>query len=52
VISAFYRIFGQSFEMLRQLMFRENEKDIGNTTVDSWGHHSRQPKEKTDRKIK
>jgi len=37
-ISAFYRIFGQSFEMLKQLMFWEHEKDIGKTTVDSWRH--------------
>ena len=35
--SAFYKIFGLSFERLKQLMFRENEKDIGKTTVDSWG---------------
>ena len=34
VISAFYRIFGQSFESLKQLMFWDNEKDIGNPTVD------------------
>jgi hypothetical protein len=26
-ISAFYRIFGQRFESLKQLMFWENEKD-------------------------
>jgi hypothetical protein len=37
VISAFYKIFGQSFERLKQLMFWENDKDIGKTTVDSWG---------------
>jgi hypothetical protein len=37
VISAFYKIFGQSFERLKQRMFRENEKDIGKTTVNSWG---------------
>lgn len=35
VISAFYKIFGQSFERLKQRMFREKEKDIGKTTVDS-----------------
>jgi hypothetical protein len=26
---------------LKQRMFRENEKDIGKTTVDSWGHEPR-----------
>jgi hypothetical protein len=36
VISAFYKIFGQSFERLKQLMFWENDKDNGKTTVDSW----------------
>jgi hypothetical protein len=35
-VFAFYNIFGQSFEMSKQLMKRENEKDIRNTTVDSW----------------
>jgi hypothetical protein len=29
VISAFYRIFGQSFEYLKQMMFRENQQNIG-----------------------
>jgi hypothetical protein len=28
VISAFYRIFRQSFEILKLLMFWDNEKDI------------------------
>jgi len=28
-ISAFYRIFGQSFEYLKQMMFRENQQNIG-----------------------
>jgi len=37
VISAFYKILSQSFESLKEQMFRENEKDIGKTTVDSWG---------------
>jgi hypothetical protein len=41
VISAFSRIFGQSFEKLKQLMLWENEKDIGKPTLDSWGHESR-----------
>ena len=36
-ISAFYRIFGQSFERSKQMMFWENEKDIGNTMVDLRG---------------
>jgi hypothetical protein len=35
-ISAFYRISGQRFERLKQLMFRKYEKDIGKTTVDLW----------------
>ncbi len=37
VILAFYRIFGQSFERLNQLMFWENEKNIWKTTVDLRG---------------
>ncbi len=37
VILAFYRILGQSFESLKHRMFWENEKDIGNTTVDLRG---------------
>jgi hypothetical protein len=41
VISAFYKIFGQSFEKLKQLIFWENDKDIGKTTVDSWRHEPR-----------
>jgi hypothetical protein len=43
-ISAFYWIFGQSFEKLKQLMFRENEKNIGKTTVDLWRHKPRRRK--------
>jgi hypothetical protein len=39
-ISAFYRIFGQSFE-IETADFWENEKDFGKTTVDSWGHEPR-----------
>ena len=35
VILAFYRIFGQSFE-IETADFWENEKDFGKTTVDSW----------------
>jgi hypothetical protein len=35
-VSAFYRIFGRSFERLKQLIFRENEKNIGKPTVDLW----------------
>jgi hypothetical protein len=41
VISAFYRIFGLSFERLKQRMFWENDKDIGKTTADSWRHEPR-----------
>ena len=41
VISAFYRIFGQSFERLNQQMFWENDKDIGKQTVDLWRHEFR-----------
>jgi hypothetical protein len=40
-ISAFYKIFGLSFEWLKQLMHWENEKDIGKPTVDSWRHEPR-----------
>jgi len=40
-IPAFYRIFGQSFESLKEQMFWENEKDIGKPTVDSWRHEPR-----------
>ena len=36
MISAFYRIFGHRFERLKQLIFRENEKNIGKPTVDLW----------------
>jgi hypothetical protein len=39
--SAFYKIFGLSFERLKQLMHWENEKDIGKPTVDSWRHEPR-----------
>lgn len=40
-VSAFSRIFGQRFESLKQLMFWENEKDIGKTIVDWWRHEPR-----------
>jgi hypothetical protein len=36
IISAFYRLFRQSFERLKQLMLRGDEKDIRKLTVDSW----------------
>ena len=39
-ISAFYRIFGQGFE-IETADFWENEKDFGKTAVDSWGHEPR-----------
>jgi len=39
--SAFHNIFGLSFEMSKQLIKWENEKDIGKTTVDSWRHEPR-----------
>jgi hypothetical protein len=40
-ILAISRIFGQSFEKLKQLMFWDNEENIGKTTVVSWGHENR-----------
>jgi hypothetical protein len=38
VISAFYRIFGQSFESLKLLDFENMRRIIGKTTFDLWRH--------------
>jgi len=40
-ISAFYRIFGQSFESLKQPGFGNMRRINGKPTVDIWGHETR-----------